>query len=104
MPSTSGASPNARTKRSIPHIRKLKADKRVAGAAQQTGFKRAKRYGAKFEEGRLEVKRDPFHDLRMALDGSLDGSAFPSGGDFHVVHDENFFDRLQHMANGHRYA
>ncbi|CAG0882972.1 unnamed protein product [Cyprideis torosa] len=35
--------PNGRTKRSIPHTRKLKADPLVASAVQQTGFSRHKR-------------------------------------------------------------
>ena len=37
------ALPHARTKRSVPHIRKLKADPQIESAVQQSGFKRVKR-------------------------------------------------------------
>lgn len=101
--------PHARSKRSVGHLRLLKADPLVAQAVQQTGFLRAKRgYGIP----RMELsgdglalaapKRSPWTSLRQALDQGLDDPA-PVEDDFdidpHVVHDESYFNRLQHSAN-----
>lgn len=102
------ALPAVRTKRSVQHIRRLKADARVAHAVQQTGFRRVKR-GFRHEEllvGSKRAKRSPWVDLRRALDE--DAEAAPpmqiagedeAGIDPRVVHDENFFNRLQLGAN-----
>ena len=90
----------------------------VASAVQQVGFKRVKRYGRPVE-GRLEAKRrdayyshgdddeaaagssDPWSALRQALDEEAAREAMMES-DFHVVHDENYFNRMQHSANTHR--
>ena len=100
--------PHARTKRSVGHLRLLKADPQVAHAVQQTGFLRAKRgYGlpkAALSADELMVKKSPWVSLREALDGAEDGSELSPDEEFdsHVVHDEGFFNRMQYSAN-HRY-
>jgi hypothetical protein len=38
----------------------------------------------------------------QALDDDIDRERIES--DFHVVHDENYFNRLQHSANTHKYV
>jgi len=96
--------PHARTKRSVGHLRLLKADPQVAHAVQQTGFLRAKRgYGlpkAALSADELMVKKSPWVSLREALDGGLPEAQSPDEEfDSHVVHDEGFFNRLQYSAN-----
>jgi len=97
--------PHARTKRSVGHLRLLKADPQVAHAVQQTGFLRAKRgYGlpkAALSADELMVKKSPWVSLREALDGGLELEAQSPDEEFdsHVVHDEGFFNRLQYSAN-----
>lgn len=95
------ALPHARTKRSVPHIRKLKSDKRVAAAVQQVGFKRVKRYGLPRPAATsAKAESDAWANLRLALDEDMDRERLAS--DFHVVHDENYYNRLQHSAKSHR--
>lgn len=55
------AVPRARTKRSIPHMRKLRADPQVETAVQQTGFKRVKRGYTELKLGpeNLRLQREP---------------------------------------------
>ncbi|XP_037581121.1 neuroendocrine convertase 2 [Dermacentor silvarum] len=55
------AVPRARTKRSIPHMRKLRADPQVETAIQQTGFKRVKRGYTELKLGpeNLRLQREP---------------------------------------------
>jgi hypothetical protein len=69
----------------VPHIRKLKSDKRVAAAIQQVGFKRVKRHGIP----RSAADTDAWANLRLALDEDMDRERLAS--DFHVVHDENYY-------------
>merc|ERR1711881_830128 len=99
--------PHARNKRSVGHLRLLKADPHVAHAVQQTGFRRVKRgfglpkAGLSAEDLALTAaKKSPWISLREALDQGLNAD---SGGiedfDSHVVHDEGFFNRLQYSAN-----
>jgi len=97
--------PHARTKRSVGHLRLLKADPQVAHAVQQTGFLRKKRgYGlpksALSADDLVLAKKSPWVSLREALDEGLPEAASLDGDfDSHVVHDEGFFDRLQNSAN-----
>jgi proprotein convertase subtilisin/kexin type 2 len=96
--------PHARSKRSVGHLRLLKADPHVAHAVQQTGFLRVKRgfgmpkAGISAEDLALTaVKRSPWAEIREALD---EGQLQPAEDyDSHVVHDEGFFNRLQYSAN-----
>jgi len=92
------ALPHARSKRSVRHIRKLKADSRVEGAVQQTGFRREKRLGIPRDLLRQRMEDNagasPWQSLRQALDA--EDAMLP---DPHVVHDEQFFDRMQYSAN-----
>jgi hypothetical protein len=105
--------PHARSKRSVGHLRLLKADPHVVAAIQQTGFLRAKRgYGlakAGISADDLTLaaaKRSPWASIRQALDAGLDGPVVAEEDDAffdpHVVHDENHYNRLQLSAN-HRY-
>lgn len=93
--------PHARSKRSVGHLRLLKADPHVDVAVQQTGFLRAKRgfglpkAGLSAEDLALTAaKRSPFASLREALDEDESLNFDP-----HVVHDQGFFNRLQYSAN-----
>ena len=100
--------PHARTKRSVGHLRLLKADPDVAHAVQQTGFLRAKRgYGlpkAALSADEMMVKKSsPWVSLREALDDGLELQSPDEEFDSHVVHDEGFFNRMQYSAN-HRYT
>jgi proprotein convertase subtilisin/kexin type 2 len=103
------ALPHARTKRSIRHVRLLKTDPHIEHAFQQTGFKREKRMGlprkkrnAAFNTlaaGSAE-ETDPsetWSSLRQALDReyALDDIDELAQFDPHVVHDENYFNRIQ---------
>lgn len=94
--------PHARSKRSVGHLRLLKADPHVDLAVQQTGFLRAKRgfglpkTGLSAEDLALTAaRRSPFASLREALDDQES----PLNYDSHVVHDQGFFNRLQYSAN-----
>jgi proprotein convertase subtilisin/kexin type 2 len=100
------ALPHARTKRSIRHVRLLKSDPHIEVAVQQTGFKREKRLGrprnAAFErlQNAVGPETDPsetWSSLREALDRQhvLDELEQLSQYDPHVVHDENYYDRMQ---------
>jgi len=100
--------PHARKKRSVGHLRLLKADPHIAEAVQQTGFLRVKRgYGlpkASLSADDLALtatKKSPWVSLREALDGGLQVAPEPVEEDFdsHVVHDEGFFNRMQYSAN-----
>jgi proprotein convertase subtilisin/kexin type 2 len=102
--------PHARSKRSVGHLRLLKADPHVVAAIQQTGFLRAKRgYGlakAGISADDLTLaaaKRSPWASIRQALDAGLDGPVVAEEDDAffdpHVVHDENHYNRLQLSAN-----
>lgn len=96
--------PHARTKRSVGHLRLLKADPDVAHAVQQTGFLRAKRgYGlpkAALSADEMMVKKSsPWVSLREALDDGLELQSPDEEFDSHVVHDEGFFNRMQYSAN-----
>lgn len=105
------ALPHARTKRSVGHLRLLKADPHVDTAIQQTGFLRAKRgYGLPrtgLSADELAVaasKRSPWSSLRQALDQGLEPQQQGMDDsvdmfDSHVIHDENYFNRLQHSAD-----
>jgi len=86
------ALPQARTKRSVRHVRQLKADPHIEHAFQQSGFKREKRYGVPinmrnqmfnmqqqqqpsdgaavvdYQDGIDEDSRSPWVGLRQALD------------------------------------
>ena len=68
----------------------------VAAAIQQVGFKRVKRHGIP----RSAADTDAWANLRLALDEDMDRERLAS--DFHVVHDENYYNRLQHSAKSHR--
>lgn len=100
--------PHARSKRSVPHIRKLKADKRVHAVIQQNGFVRAKRYGIPRNFDALDTSKrsdNPWASLVEALNEE-DNSASQeltdnTEVDPRIVHDEHFFDRLQH-ASAHK--
>jgi proprotein convertase subtilisin/kexin type 2 len=100
------ALPHARTKRSIRHIRLLKTDPHIEQAIQQTGFKREKRYGrprnAAFQTlaAGPEEETDPsetWSSLREALDRdhAMDELEELAQFDPHVVHDENYYNRIQ---------
>jgi len=100
--------PHARKKRSVGHLRLLKADPHIAEAVQQTGFLRVKRgYGlpkAGLSADDLALtasKKSPWVSLREALDGGLQVAPEPVEEDFdsHVVHDEGFFNRMQYSAD-----
>ena len=99
--------PHARNKRSVGHLRLLKADPHVAHAVQQTGFRRVKRgfglpkAGLSAEDLALTAaKKSPWISLREALDQGLNAdSEGIEDFDSHVVHDEGFFNRLQYSAN-----
>lgn len=99
--------PHARSKRSVGHLRLLKADPHVAHAVQQTGFRRVKRgfglpkAGLSSDDLALTAsKKSPWVSLREALDQGLNADPL-SAQDFdsHVVHDEGFFNRLQYSAD-----
>jgi len=100
--------PHARSKRSVGHLRLLKADPHIAEAVQQTGFLRVKR-GYGFAKAGLSaddmalsaMKKSPWVSLREALDGGLQVAPEPVEQDFdsHIVHDEGFFNRMQYSAN-----
>ena len=45
---------------------------------------------------------DAWANLRLALDEDMDRERLDS--DFHVVHDENYYNRLQHSAKSHRWV
>ena len=100
--------PHARSKRSVGHLRLLKADPHVAVAVQQTGFLRHKRgyglprAGLSADDLALSAaKKSPWVSLRRALDEGLQvaNSADEQDFDSHVVHDEGFFNRMQYSAN-----
>lgn len=117
------ALPQARTKRSVRHVRQLKADPHIEHAFQQSGFKREKRYGVPIKQlladraaaaaadldytdlaaaaDKRSVGGSPWVDLRQALDADAGGDG--DGGlerfDSHVVHDQGYFDRMQMSAN-----
>ena len=59
------------------------------------GFKRVKRHGLP-----RAADTDAWANLRLALDEDMDRERLAS--DFHVVHDENYYNRLQHSAKSHR--
>jgi len=107
------ALPHARTKRSVRHVRQLKADPHISHAYQQSGFKREKRYGVPRawpthpENDINNNKRSPWVDLRQALDAEDDYDSGDEGAmervqgpyyDPHVVHDEGYFKRIQHAS------
>ena len=46
------------------------------------------------------AEADAWANLRLALDEDMDRERLAS--DFHVVHDENYYNRLQHSAKSHR--
>ncbi|CAB4067962.1 PCSK2 [Lepeophtheirus salmonis] len=81
------ALPQARTKRSVPHIRKLKADPLVEHAFQQSGFKRDKRYGLS-RSMRIQNQKQKPRNVALSKDQ-----------DSNVIHDENFYNRLQHSKS-----
>merc|ERR1719262_2133677 len=97
------ALPHARTKRSIRHVRLLKTDPHIEHAFQQTGFKREKRYGRPRNtafQPELKDETDPsetWSSLREALDRehAMDELEELAQFDPHVVHDENYFNRIQ---------
>lgn len=100
--------PHARNKRSVGHLRLLKADPHVAHAVQQTGFRRVKRgfglpkAGLSAEDLALTAaKKSPWISLREYLDEGPNAGSEGSEDAFdsHVVHDEEFFNRLQYSAN-----
>jgi len=99
--------PHARKKRSVGHLRLLKADSHIAEAVQQTGFLRVKRgYGlpkaglSADDLALTATKKSPWVSLREALDGGLQVAPESVEEDFdsHVVHDEGFFNRMQYSA------
>merc|ERR1712223_841582 len=87
--------PHARHKRSVPHTRKLKADREVHHVFQQTGFKRAKRgyrnmdYALHNGANQME-KRSSWEELRASLDAD---TINPD-----VVHQEDYYDKLMAAA------
>jgi len=100
--------PHARSKRSVGHLRLLKADPHIAEAVQQTGFLRVKRgyglakAGLSADDMALSaMKKSPWVSLREALDGGLQVAPDSVEQDFdsHIVHDEGFFNRMQYSAN-----
>jgi len=96
------ALPHARTKRSVRHVRQLKADPHIEHAFQQSGFKREKRFGIPRNYNFEEEKRSPWVSLREALDqDQLLQDEERNAGEFdsHVVHDQGYFDRLQNSAD-----
>merc|ERR1719209_1154965 len=104
------ALPHARTKRSVRHVRQLKADPHISHAFQQSGFKREKRYGVPrdWPTHPETEKRSPWVDLRQALDAEEDPNDFYNdvpiedqgpNYDPHIVHDEGYFNRIQHASN-----
>jgi proprotein convertase subtilisin/kexin type 2 len=97
------ALPHARTKRSVAHVRKLKADPRVLHAFQQSGFRRDKRYGIPHSSSPADslIKRSPWTSLREALDNNDLGDD-NDDDDSNVVHDETYFSRLQHHKSDKR--
>jgi len=99
--------PHASKKRSVGHLRLLKADSHIAEAVQQTGFLRVKRgYGlpkaglSADDLALTATKKSPWVSLREALDGGLQVAPESVEEDFdsHVVHDEGFFNRMQYSA------
>ena len=71
----------------------------MEGAVQQTGFRREKRLGVPRDILRQRMEDDnaaasPWQSIRQALDA--EDAMMP---DPHVVHDEQFFDRMQYSAN-----
>jgi len=85
--------PKLRTKRSMVHARKLKADPLVHQVFQQLGFKRQKRWGA----GRnLPI---PQEDSWALLHQSLENT---DEVDPAVVHDEDYFNLLQSVKPQHK--
>ncbi len=81
----------------------------MAGAVQQTGFRRVKRVGLPRDELKRRKRESPqppspWASLRAALDEDAarqeEAEWRKAGSD--VVHDENYFNRLQHSAN-HRW-
>eukprot|EP00096_Caligus_rogercresseyi_P016593 TRINITY_DN930_c1_g1_i7.p1 TRINITY_DN930_c1_g1~~TRINITY_DN930_c1_g1_i7.p1 ORF type:complete len:720 (-),score=144.75 TRINITY_DN930_c1_g1_i7:1187-3346(-) len=92
----SHALPHARTKQSVPHIRKLKADPLVEHAFQQTGFKREKRLGLprklRPNGQRPRDINDPWPYLIQALDEPQKRNQEDTNN---VIHDENYYNRLQ---------
>jgi len=97
------ALPHARTKRSVRHVRQLKADPHIEHAFQQSGFKREKRFGIPRDYNYEEAeKRSPWVSLREALDEDQllqDEERNAAQFDSHVVHDQGYFDRLQNSAD-----
>jgi len=97
------ALPHARTKRSVRHVRLLKTDPHIEHAFQQTGFKREKRYGRPRNtafQAEPKEETDPsetWSSLREALDRehAMDELEELAQFDPHVVHDENYFNRIQ---------
>lgn len=98
--------PPARTKRSIAHLRKLKADPQVHTAFQQSGFKRVKRFGIthSFEPFETRKRSSAFASLQEYL--RQDEDKYPSVDvssqyeeesdiDQNIIHDEGYFQRLQ---------
>lgn len=84
--------PTARTKRSILHTRKLKADPMVHQVFQQTGFRRVKRWGARdmdIIKQQYGERGDP-REAWAALEQSLEEKVDPS-----VVMPENHFQELK---------
>jgi len=90
--------PRVRSKRSLIHTRKLKADPLVHQVYQQTGFKRVKRMGAsrqviREEQAKSRVKRSIWSELQASLDAqNIDPS---------VVHSQQFFDEIQNRIKPH---
>jgi len=89
--------PTARTKRSVPHTRKLKTDPQVHHVFQQTGFRRVKRgYGAREElaslrEGPKRIeKKNQWSELRASLDRDMEAD---------VVHPADYYNQIQEAAS-----
>ena len=80
----------------------LPRSRQVAAAIQQVGFKRVKRHGLPRPAAAsgASAEADAWANLRLALDEDMDRERLAS--DFHVVHDENYYNRLQHSAKSHR--
>ena len=83
----------------IPFPSFIPALTQVAAAVQQVGFKRVKRHGLP-RPAAASAEADAWANLRLALDEDMDRERLAS--DFHVVHDENYYNRLQHSAKSHR--
>lgn len=73
---------------------------------QQTGFRREKRYGLpRNMDQLLAEKRNPWVSIKEALDQDENGNLFEEKDEFvvdadpRVVHDENFYNRMQHAAS-----